>query len=231
MEILDLVSFVERELGLINFALRDREEVENFVSTGNLPTRLNPRHQSNMERQRVVEAGHEDLGIEVSRVCDDPPAIEIRVHVPNAVVCPHYPFGFDLLGVLNDLLCKFSGPGFLQLVLALLVALPFNVIDDFPDFMLGLLRHKVPQLGFGKLRRYDAVIGVFGVGLVIHSAGIPRDQMRRESAASLAQSQADIPEAAHRRQLARGLSGDQTAGFHNKGAKHAGRDRRERPAH
>src|SRR3546814_3301049 len=84
--------------------------------------------------------------------------LEIRVHVPNAIVCPHYPFGFDLLGVLNELLDKFSIPSFLQLVLALLVTLPFNVIDDFPHFMLGLLRHEVPQLGFGNLRRYDAVI-------------------------------------------------------------------------
>src|SRR3546814_6277787 len=73
------------------------------------------------------------LGIEVGGVCDDPPAVEIRVHVPNAIVCPHYPFGFDLLGVLNELLDKFSIPSFLQLVLALLVTLPFNVIDDFPQ--------------------------------------------------------------------------------------------------
>src|SRR3546814_15072886 len=108
LEILDLVSFVERELSLINFALRGREKVKDFVPAGNLPTRLNPRHQSNVERQRVVEAGHEDLGIEVGGVCDDPPAVEIRVHVPNAIVCPHYQFGFDLLGVLNELLDQFS---------------------------------------------------------------------------------------------------------------------------
>src|SRR3546814_3338329 len=100
-------------------SLRGREKVKDFVPAGNLPTRLNPRHQSNVERQRVVEAGHEDLGIEVGGVCDDPPAVEIRVHVPNAIVCPHYPFGFDLLGVLNELLDKFSIPSFLQLVLAL----------------------------------------------------------------------------------------------------------------
>src|SRR3546814_17723715 len=77
--------------------------------------------------------------------------------------------------------------------------------------MLGLLRHEVPQLGFGNLRRYDAVIGIFGVRLVIHSTGIPRDQMRRESAASLAQPQAAVPDAAHWRE--RGLGGDQNVKF------------------
>src|SRR3546814_16380700 len=116
-------------MGVINSASLGREKVKDFVPAGNPPMRRNPRQQSNVERQRVVEAGHEDLGIEVGGVCDDPPAVEIRVHVPNAIVCPHYPFGFDLLGVLNELLDKFSIPSFLQLVLALLVPLPFNVID------------------------------------------------------------------------------------------------------
>src|SRR3546814_7119300 len=96
--------------------------------------------------------------------------------------------------------------------------------------MLGLLRHEVPQLGFGNLRRYDAVIGIFGVRLVIHSTGIPRDQMRRESAASLAQPQAAVPEVAHWRE--RGLGRDQNVKFrHHQHGKNAGRDRRERRAH
>src|SRR3546814_5487878 len=85
-------------------------------------------------------------------------AYEMRISDWSSDVCSS---DLDLLGVLNELLDKFSIPSFLQLVLALLVTLPFNVIDDFPHFMLGLLRHEVPQLGFGNLRRYDAVIGIF----------------------------------------------------------------------
>src|SRR3546814_8036466 len=87
LEILDLVSFVERELSLINFALRGREKVKDFVPAGNLPTRLNPRHQSNVERQRVVEAGHEDLGIEVGRSEEHTSELQSLMRISYAVFC------------------------------------------------------------------------------------------------------------------------------------------------
>ena len=75
----------------------------------------NPHHQSDVKRQREVQAREIALQIEIREAVNDPPAVLVRGHIPHGVLVPDDDLRLDLLDVPH---------GFLAATLAL------DVVDN-----------------------------------------------------------------------------------------------------
>lgn len=65
------------------------------------------------------------------------------MNIPNAIINSNYTLSLNFLCVLDAFLLNVSYSNFLQFSFTLFVALPFDIINYFLYFVIGLLKHKV----------------------------------------------------------------------------------------